>query len=566
MALKVILFSTSQYSSNGYSAVTTALISHLAEKKDIELTHWAFQAFPSNPQHREKRAYPSNVQVFDAWANEKLTEPNSLGFGFTLVKDFVDMNKPDVLCIYNDMVVVSNILEQLKKCEYKNFKVIVYFDQVYLTQRKEFIQRLNNEADFVMCFTPYWEECAKGQGLTKPSDFLQHGFDPMKNYPVPKKLARLHFGLKQEDFIVINTCRNVPRKKYDTMMQCWAEFVSRHRGEPVKFLIATHPTQGSWNLIELYEHELRIREMTLEEGMKHIILIDNPQQLTDEDLNTLYNTADVGINTCQGAGFELTTHEHGGIGIAQIATFTGGIRDFLDKDCGTPITPCITGYTDMNSDGCNGKYEQGHPNDFADALDAYYADDEYRLSHGKKMRENILKNYKWADIGEKLYNIIKKVYGPVSQLEQTNVNLIDIGDLNLTEDIVPVVEKVTDIVKETPIAVPVAVEVPVPASVEVPAPVPAPVEVAAPVPAPVEVPAAAPATTKVPPQVTQQKKKDEIKSRLLAKLAEKKANKVVKTKITVVEESDSDSDKEVSVEKLLKMKKNIEKMLEKKQI
>lgn len=103
--------------------------------------------------------------------------------------------------------------------------------------------------------------------------------------------------------------------------------------------------------------------MTIEEGMKHIILIDNPQQLSDEDVNILYNCADVGINTCMGAGFELTTFEHAGMGYPQIAPYIGGIRDFLDSSCGMTIEAKMPFYTDTSFDGCPGCAQLCAPDD-----------------------------------------------------------------------------------------------------------------------------------------------------------------------------------------------------------
>lgn len=530
--LKLLMMSTSFFSTNGYSAIGHSLITHLAKKQDLQITHWAFQNFPGNPKHAEARKYPSNVQVYDAFANEQ-KDKGLMGFGFDEVTNFVNMNKPDVIWIYNDMVVVSNILEKLKQCEHKAFKTIVYMDQVYLTQRKEFIKRLNEEADFVILFTPFWEECVKEQGLIKPTAYLQHGFDPMRNYPVPKNLARLHFGLKPDDFIVINTCRNVPRKRIDLMMIAWAKFVSRHLDEPVKLLLAMNPTQGAWNLIEIYEYELKKYSMTLEEGMKHIILIDNPQQLTDEDLNTLYNTADIGINTCQGAGFELTTFEHGGMGIPQIATLTGGIRDFLDNDSGMPVTPVIEAYTEQTSDGCYGRYELCHPDDFAAALEQYYADDDLRKEHGKNARTKMLTKYRWEDISDKLYKIFLKVADRTENtIDSNNISLDDINNLENNLNINCLVDAPVEAVAEP--VVPVSVDV-----------------------TPVAVPSEA-TPVKLTPQAFQQKKKNDIKSKLQAKLAAKKQNR---TKIPVVEESDSDDD--IPIEKLLKMKNKIDKLLSK---
>ena len=508
--IKVMLCQSSHFITNGYSYVGYNLAKHIAHKKDIDLIYWGFQKFSDNPEHNKQRELPSNVTIYDAWANEN---PKGLGFGFDQIVEYVNQNKPNVIVIYNDFVVVSNILEKLKTCTYKDFKVIVYIDQVYLSQKKEFIKRLNDQADFVITFTPYWDNIIKEQGMTKPSDFLQHGFDPLRNYPVPKKLARMHFGLKQEDFIVINTCRNQPRKRLDYMMIAWAEFVSRHQGESVKLLIGTHPTNGSWNLIEIYERELRLRGMTIEDGMKHIILIDNPQQLTDEDLNILYNVADIGINTTMGAGFELTNFEHAGIGCPQVAPYIGGIRDFLDKTCAQVITPTIPFYTDTSFDGCPGCAELCNPIDFTDAIEAYYADEDLRKEHGAKARERILKNYKWSDLGEKFYKIIKNVSGvPDTPVE----SISDFSD-KISLDYIANFDKNLNINSVGKVKIPVVVE---PDEPDTPEP-----EVPPPTPAPAD--------------KSHESRKENIKDRLKRKLDEKKKKVELSDLLKIKKEVDS---------------------------
>jgi hypothetical protein len=87
------------------------------------------------------------------------------------------MNQPDICIVYNDMVVVTNVINQLYKVENRKFKIIVYIDQVYLHQKKDYIKFLNENVDFILDFTPYWEDCVKEQGITLPTDYLQHGFN-----------------------------------------------------------------------------------------------------------------------------------------------------------------------------------------------------------------------------------------------------------------------------------------------------------------------------------------------------------------------------------------------------
>lgn len=414
---RVLFFATYPTSSNGYSKVAFELAKYIAQKPDIQLTYYGFQNVQRNAHHDKERALPDNVQLYDALANEKIKQ---MGFGFDEVTDFVTMNKPDVIIIYNDMVVVSNILERLKKVENKNFKIMIYADQVYLSQKKEYIKRLNDESDFVICFSKFWEECIKEQGLTKPTGILEHGFNPLIHYPVPKNLARLYFNLKPEDFIIINANRNQPRKRLDIMMMAFAEIVSRHLSEPIKLLIATAPN-GAWNLLEIYERELKLRGISFEDGMKHLIFIDNPQALTDEDINILFNASDIGINTAMGEGWGLCNFEGAAIGIPQIVPAIGGFLDFFDKETAILIPPKIKIYTDMTIDSCPGCAEICDSLDFADAIDNYYADDDLRKTHSENARKKILTNYRWSDIGEKFYTHINTVTGankPIVSLKE----------------------------------------------------------------------------------------------------------------------------------------------------
>ena len=430
MGVRVLLLATDVRQFNGYSAIAYEFAKELAKKKDIELTYFGFQNFHNNQAHQVARKLPENVQVYDACANEN---PKSLGFGFTEILDFIKINKPDVIIIYNDMVVVSNFLNQLKTVQDRKFKIIVYMDQVYLCQKKEAIQLLNENADFVLTFTPFWEMNAKRIGVKLPTDFVRHGFNPEIYYPVPKKLARMNFNLSKDDFIVLNLNRNQPRKRWDLTIMAWAIFVSRHLEDPVKLLIGT-AVQGAWNLIEIYEKELGYLNITLEQGMKHLIMLDNPQQLTDEDINILYNACDVGINTCDGSGFELTSFQHAAVGKGQIAPNIGGCKDYILKDHALVIEPKFNLYIDSGRDGVGGKSEICDHVDFADAIEYYYANPDLAEEHGKKSREYILKTYRYEDIGEKLYDIIKKLVGAPDAIDDIDddsatMSLKDINQL-----------------------------------------------------------------------------------------------------------------------------------------
>ena len=75
--LRFMLVSTHLQQYTGYSRVSHNLIRELTKQKDISVTHYGFQKFPTAPANY--RPYPADVDVIDAAATEK---PAQQGFGF----------------------------------------------------------------------------------------------------------------------------------------------------------------------------------------------------------------------------------------------------------------------------------------------------------------------------------------------------------------------------------------------------------------------------------------------------------------------------------------------------
>ena len=374
------------------------------DHKDIEFHVFGFQNFYANDRHRPDTPFDS-VTVYDAFAGEN---PKSQGFGIDQIEKYMSDLKPDVCVVYNDALVIHNCVSKIRSSGVEGVKIIAYFDQVYLCQKKEFIEFVNKNCDFVLAFTPYWETIIKEQGITLPTDYLQHGLNPDTYYPIPKKVARQYFGMSPDDFIILNLNRNQPRKRWDTCLKAFAEVVSRFPESPIKMLVAT-AVQGGWNLLEIYERELKKRNVSMEVGMKHLIILNNPQRITDEETNILYNVADIGINTCDGEGFGLCNFEQAAIGIPQVVPKLGGFIDFFDDESAYLVEPTIAYYVDNSRDAVAGEALMCDYMDFVDGISAYYQDAELCEKHGKNARANILKKYSWKDITAKLVKICKNL-------------------------------------------------------------------------------------------------------------------------------------------------------------
>ena len=410
--MKICICATHYAQYNGYAKVAYELSKRLATMAGVELTYFGFQNFhPAGPNHR--RALPECVTVYDAAANE---DPKQKGFGIANVATFFSENEFDVVLVYNDMIIINAMLEEMKKVVNRRFKIVAYVDQVYLYQKKPFIDAINATCDAALAFTPAWKKTLVEQGVTVPITDLRHGIDTKGYFPVPKKLARKYFGLSENDFIVMNLNRNQPRKRWDICIKAFAEAVARVRenpGErPLKLLIATS-LNGSWNLLEIYERELKKRGIGMDEGQKHLIVIDAPQRLPDSDINILMNCADVGINTCDGEGFGLCQFEQASIGVPQIVPKLGGFVDFFDDKSAYFCNPVLNYYVDSGRDGVGGEAQFCDYTDFTSGIMSFYRSPESVAAVGDRAKERIVGSgdYCWDALSSKLHDFLCEVTG-----------------------------------------------------------------------------------------------------------------------------------------------------------
>jgi len=413
------------------------------EECGVEIGVFGFQNYEASGVHRPD--LPSDIYVYDAWAKE---EPKSIGFGIEKIHEAVAEFKPDVCIVYNDLLIISNCVNKLCEIEdYKSkFKIVAYIDQVYLHQKKVYLELVNTKADAAIAFTEEWKNTIVEQGLRIPCHVLQHGFDASTYFPIPKAVARSYLGLNQDDFLVLNLNRNQPRKRWDTCLKAFAEIVSRYPNDPIKLIIGT-ALQGSWDLVEIYERELKKRGLTLQDGLKHIVVLENPQKLTDYDVNVVYNVADIGINTCDGEGFGLCNFEQAAIGVPQVVPRLGGFLEFFNDDRCSFVDPCLAYYVDTTRDHVCGEALLCSYSDVVSAFEVYYHNRELIKKHGEACRAHIPKTYSWEIIYKKLVAIVAEVTAPPVVVVEAPATAAEARTIETTDTAVPVkvpIKVVTD--------------------------------------------------------------------------------------------------------------------------
>ncbi len=389
--LKFLLVSTHAQQFTGYSKVSYNLISQLAKLSWIDITHYGFQRMPNVPS--TYRPYPSNVDVIDAGAIEK---PSQQGFNFTGLPDVIRKKQPNVVMIFNDMSVVAKFLEEIRKSGVpRTFKIWVYCDQVYNTQLQGYLDILNRDADRVFTFSPYWKKCLKGQGITRPLDVILHGFDSKMFFPLPRELVRKQLGLPQDAFLIMNLNRNQPRKRYDILLMAFVELVVKYPTKPIFLMcICDKGEKGGWWLFEIFQRELRLRNVPVEQFGNRLMVSAQDMVFKDEDVNMFYNIADVGINTADGEGWGLCNFEQMGCGIPQVVPDIGGFKEFCTTDNSILVKPKYRYYLPTAQSPVGGEAEVCDPHDFCLAIEEYLMDSDKKLNHGRKARDTVL-SYTW---------------------------------------------------------------------------------------------------------------------------------------------------------------------------
>ena len=404
--LKFLLVSTHCHQYTGYSKVSYGILQQLSKVSWLSVTHYGFQKFPQQKFPEDYRVYPSNITVIDAAAAE---EPFEQGFGFKKLADTVKSVKPDVVMIYNDMSVVGKFMVEMEKAGVSSMtKTWVYCDQVYTTQLQGYLDMLNLKAERIFAFTPGWKKCLKDQGITRPIDVLMHGFEKDMYKTLPRNEIRKSIKLPEEAFLFLNVNRNQPRKRYDLLIMAFTELVVKYPTQPVFLMcICDKGEKGGWWLFELYQRELKLRGVNVEQFGTRLMVSSQDMVFRDEDINVFYNCADVGVNSADGEGWGLCNFEHMGVGVPQVVPNVGGFKEFCNKNNSVLVDAKQRYYLPMAHSPVGGEAFAMDPHDLCLGMEEYLLDSAKRLKHGEEAKKTVLA-YTWERAVEPLVRRLKQ--------------------------------------------------------------------------------------------------------------------------------------------------------------
>jgi glycosyltransferase involved in cell wall biosynthesis len=388
--VKILIVSTHVNQANGYSKVVQNIINQLALHKWIKVVHFGTQKIPNGDIGRK---YPTNVKVIDGTALEK---QKIAGFAFTELPGVIQSEKPDIVFIYNDITVIAGYIEEIcKSIQNRFFKIWAYVDMVYQEPPKSAIKIIKSEVERIFCFSKFWKEQLKSQGITRPVDVMNHAVDNKIFRPIPRDLARQSLGLPKDVFMFTSFNRNIPRKRLDLLVMSFVKLIVRFPMKPIFLLIVGDKgDKGGFQLFDIFERELKLAGATTDMYGNRLLITSSNTCYKDEDINLLYNCGDVGVSCAEGEGFGLCTFEQMSLGVAQIVPEINGYLEYCnDQNC-LLVKPKMRYYIPQAYNTVPGEAYLVDAEDMSKAMERYVFDEDLRKLHGKHGKEKTAE-YTW---------------------------------------------------------------------------------------------------------------------------------------------------------------------------
>jgi len=175
----------------------------------------------------------------------------------------------------------------------------------------------------------------------------------------------------------------------------FVELLVKYPTKPIYLLaVCDKGDKGGWWLFELFQRELRSKEVSLDLYGNRLIVTTQSLSFKDEEINLFYNAADVGITTADGEGFGLCQFEHMGVGVPQVVPDIGGFKEFCSPTNSSLVKPTVRYYIPNGFSPVSGEAHACQPHDVCLAMEEYLLNSDKRQEHGKAARAKVL-SYTW---------------------------------------------------------------------------------------------------------------------------------------------------------------------------
>jgi hypothetical protein len=398
--MKIFFMCTHSNQGTGYARVANKITNYLADLPGVEVVYYAFQNFKG--QEIKDRFIDPRIKFYDAIEMDPVSPR---GFGDKGIVPAIIEEKPDVLFLYNDMMVTKSLMELIPPECMPPVKY-VYLDIVYPWQDPGIYDQLKSyNFDQIFVFLECWKRhLIDDIGFDKNVvSVMKHGIDFERFVDVPQEEAKKRLGFKSDDYLVVNMNRNSYRKCWGITISAFLEFLKRQNMNPsIKLFCGCMPkTDDGVDIRKVIIIECAKRKMDTTKVLnEHIFLNPRPLHLTDSQVNDVYNAGDVGLNTGHGEGFGLTTTEHIYFGRPQIVSGVPALKEILGENAHIVEPKLWMQVTEQEKHG--GDLAIVDASEFADYLEYCYNNRDDRPD----VRELLKREYNW----ENVYKVLDRFF------------------------------------------------------------------------------------------------------------------------------------------------------------
>ena len=227
---------------------------------------------------------------------------------------------------------------------------------------------------------------------------IPHGLDKKRFHQLDKALARKEFQLGEGEFIVGSINTNQFRKQQDRVMRIFA--AAAQKLPMARLLLYCNNNNESGYDLHQYAAYLGISD-------KCYFVHDFVQNISDDDLNVLYNTCDVMINAAGGEGWGLTSFEGAAAGVPQMVPDWSATRE-LWKNHGVlmPVSDWRCEPRHLNT--CHALVDVRTA---AKQLMDVAVDAKYRESLRDMALANAAQQLSWEEVGKRFAYVLRKTLG-----------------------------------------------------------------------------------------------------------------------------------------------------------
>ena len=401
--MKIFFVTTHPIQGTGYARVANKITNYLASIPGVEVVFYAFQNYKQ--QQVKDRFIDSRIKFYDALEIDPKTPD---GFGYNGLAPAIAIEKPDILFLYLNMTVTEIIMKRVIPPNIMPPIKYLYLDIVYPWQDINLYESFKSyKFDHVFVFLECWKKhLIEDIGFENDIvSVLKHGVDFERFVDMPREKAKEMMRFKPDDYVVINMNRNSDRKCWGITICAFLEFLKRQNMDSsIKLFCGCSPnSDGGINIIDLVRTECARKKMDTKKVLDdHLFINSMSMRLTDEQVNVIYNAGDVGLNTCRGEGFGLTTIEHIYFNRPQIVSGVPALKETIGKYAHVIEPKMSINFGTNNRHG--GIFDYTDYMDFADKLEHCYKNRD----DVPNARTQLKKDYSWENVYKVLDSFFRK--------------------------------------------------------------------------------------------------------------------------------------------------------------